>query len=196
MPHPSSQSGNTLIEVIAAMAIMVLGLTAMLSLAISSLAMSSMTKERVVALNLAREGIELTRAIRETNWLRDDLCWTSVTGNQCGLLAGKYIVDYTNPVLSGEPVLLGVPADNDDISACGNCSLIQPAGTSDDTKILYKSTEGTAAPIVYKRMLEIENIPEDGFGSGTEKHVISTVWWTEKGRAHTLILDTYLTNWR
>ncbi len=206
MPQPSSQSGSTLIEVIVAMTIMVLGLTAMLSLAIASLAMSRATKERVVALNLAREGIELTRAVRDTNWLRDDRCWNADTPPDpalpmaedywyCGLQSGFWLLDYSDQDSLGTPALATSPITAEDqIGECANCALVQNPD-SDPENIRYGHIITVPGrPIIYRRLVHIESA--DPTDPSQIKKVTSIVWWTEKNRPHILKLETYLTNWR
>ena len=46
------------------------GLTGSLTLVLSAINAATVTKEKVIALNLAREGIEAVRNIRDTNWLK------------------------------------------------------------------------------------------------------------------------------
>lgn len=188
---------------------MILGLTAMLSLAISSLSMASMTKERVVALNLAREGIEITRAIRDTHWLRDDLCWNADT--ECGLKSGVWTFDYhthfdaaycfddsicLTSLTFSDTAISTYGAEQ--IATCDSCALVQnPVSASAlDTQILYSHSATGGTPIIYRRVIKIENIPPIDPDSDPIKHVTSLVWWTAKGRDHTLQLETYLTNWR
>lgn len=64
-----SQSGQSLIETIVAIFILVTALVAGLGLALYAVANSSNAKNQVVASNFAREGIEAIRMMRDSNWL-------------------------------------------------------------------------------------------------------------------------------
>jgi|GEM_PF-1879740 len=66
---PSRQSGQTLIETITALFILTMALVAGLSLAIYASTQSTNNRDRVIAANLAREGIEVIRMMRDSNWL-------------------------------------------------------------------------------------------------------------------------------
>jgi type II secretory pathway pseudopilin PulG len=64
-----SQSGQSLIETIVAIFILVTALVAGLSLALYAVSSSANNKNQIVASNLAREGIEVVRMMRDSNWL-------------------------------------------------------------------------------------------------------------------------------
>jgi len=80
-PHYSndkSSGGYTLIELIIAIGVFTLGIMGVLGLAVSNYHDSQDNVDRVIAINLAREGLELIKNVRDSNWLRID-------GNQlCG----------------------------------------------------------------------------------------------------------------
>lgn len=168
-----NQKGQTLIETIVAVGIMIMGITAILSLTIATLSVSGMSKEKIVAMNLAREGIEITRAIRDTNWLRNDLCWEN---NSCGLTNGEWRVDWTTEFLSAVPTY--------ESGECTNCQL------KIDSNGLYNLSSGS--PTVYNRMVVIDDV----IGEVAEKKIVSKVWWQEHGRTKTVELESRLTNWR
>ncbi len=63
------QRGNTIIEVIVGFFVITVGLLGALSLATSNLRTQGVTMSRLVAVNLAREGVETARNIRDSNWL-------------------------------------------------------------------------------------------------------------------------------
>lgn len=66
------QSGQTLIETITAILILTMALVSGLSLAIYSSQNSAFYEDQIVASNLAREGVEVVRMMRDTNWLQAD----------------------------------------------------------------------------------------------------------------------------
>lgn len=65
-----SIAGQTLIETLAALFILVMGVTAATGLAIYSFNASTSITKQIVATGLAREGIETVKSMRDTNWLR------------------------------------------------------------------------------------------------------------------------------
>ena len=69
MYYKDKQSGQTLVETIAALSILVMALTAGLGLAIYSSANSTFTRDQIIATNLAREGLDVVRMFRDSNWL-------------------------------------------------------------------------------------------------------------------------------
>lgn len=67
--QPNHPRGQGLIELILAIAIASIGLGASLTLILSTTIRARATDRHSVAINLAREGIEVIRSIRDTNWL-------------------------------------------------------------------------------------------------------------------------------
>jgi len=67
-----SQSGQSLIETIIAIAILTSALTAGLGLAIYAFSSSAISQNEIVGSNLAREGVEVVRMMRDSNWLASD----------------------------------------------------------------------------------------------------------------------------
>lgn len=63
-----AQRGFTLVEVIVATSVIVVGVLATVTVANVSVGASGDNERKVVATNLAREGLELVRNIRDTNW--------------------------------------------------------------------------------------------------------------------------------
>ncbi len=94
-------SGFTLIETIVAVGIVVVGLVSALSLFATSLSAVTIVRQRIAAANLVQEGIEVTRNIRDTNWI-GGLPW-----NQ-GLNDGNYQAEWSSSALTpyGDTFLL------------------------------------------------------------------------------------------
>lgn len=66
-------AGQTLIETIVAIGLLAMGIVGGLSLAIFALYSSDATINQIVATGLAREGVEVIRSMRDTNWMQDTL---------------------------------------------------------------------------------------------------------------------------
>ena len=94
--------GFTLIETIVAVGVITVGLVSALTLITNSLFYVSNIGDRLVAANLAAEGLEVARNIRDNNWIQS-LSWNN------GLANGDYQASYNSIALSpytGNPLLL------------------------------------------------------------------------------------------
>ncbi len=87
------QKGQSLIETIGAIFVLTMALTAMLGVMIYAFSRGGVSQKEVVAVNLAREGIDVVRMMRDTNWLAADVdpevlldpdCGTNPPGGQNG----------------------------------------------------------------------------------------------------------------
>ena len=164
----SFKKAQTLVETIMAVGIITMALVAILSLGAKSIYSSTQDKEEIVASNLAREGMEIVRAVRDSNWLDPSKNAFDGLGN------GDWIISYNDTGAITQ-------ADSADINTCNNCKLYFTNG-------LYQHTAGVATP--YKRLVKISSLATG------EKKVVSKVSWTIKGRARSFNLETYLTDWR
>lgn len=93
--------GFTLLETIVAVGVIIIGLVSALTLITNALFYVSNIQDRLVAVNLVEEGIEVTRNIRDNNWLQN-LSWNN------GLASGSYETSYNSTSLSpysGNPLL-------------------------------------------------------------------------------------------
>ncbi|MBI4049499.1 MAG: hypothetical protein HY395_01630 [Candidatus Doudnabacteria bacterium] len=89
---PNLQSGQSLIETILATFMLTTALITGLSLAIYALSASATAQNSLIATNLAREGIEAIRMMRDSNWLAGDAAGGSFGLQSCAAfpLNGKY----------------------------------------------------------------------------------------------------------
>jgi len=90
-----SKFGFSLLEVIIAIFILVMGLSAIMALIAQSMKSSSISSSRLIAANLAQEGIEVVRNIRDINY-DDDSGWRNWYDS---LVSGDYIVQYNDDYL-------------------------------------------------------------------------------------------------
>lgn len=65
----SAARGQGLLEAVIALGIIITGVVAALTLAIANLSGSVASETRIAAANLAREGVEVARNIRDSNWI-------------------------------------------------------------------------------------------------------------------------------
>ena len=89
-----NNSGFTLVEALVSLTVLTVGLVAGYAAAVSSAGLASSIRNNVIAANLAQEGVEVIRAIRDTNWF-------SGVEFDVGLAPGEYEVTYRSaPALS------------------------------------------------------------------------------------------------
>lgn len=71
--------GETLLEVIVALLVLTIGSASATSLIVTSIRANQFNKDSLIALNLAQEGIEYMRNLRDTNWIKFSAntkgCW-------------------------------------------------------------------------------------------------------------------------
>lgn len=207
----SKKKGSTMIELIVMMAMMALGISSMLWVIGSGVDFAKNTEDNIKAINLAREGIEWMRNLRDTNWLRfssdKENCWKSLNydgsciGNNAFLntvSSGSYIVYLTNWAwfLSGT---LAFPTFNWSTDWTNYRTIYQ---TWLDTNGYFSQTGSipwstcssntqTGCLTIFTREIRI-TIP----GSDTGTLNISSIvrWWWKWH--HEVQLDTTLTNWK
>lgn len=131
-----NQQGQTLIETLAAMFILVMGIAAAFGLATYALSTTNSMTNQIIGMGLAREGIEMVKNMRDTNWLNANLYPTNLTNIETatnGCYDFQNTTQYTgvcykywlNPL--ADPGLTGAASRtlyNIDPSAnCANCIL-------------------------------------------------------------------------
>lgn len=172
-------SGLTLMETTIALGILMIGVLASLTLMLSSFNYIQATEQEIVIVNLAREGIEIVRSMRNSE--------SPLSASDVDLFDGSYddasyIVDIedTNSASSfNSNELSGV----DNLENCTECSLYLKDGR------YVHDTSGDDT--VFKRMVTI-----NPGASADEKIIVSEVSWTVKGKTHTYALESHLTNWQ
>jgi len=196
MTNGKLQIGQSLIEMIIAIAIILTGLIGALALTISNLSGAQESNTRIVASNLAREGIDVVRNIRDTNWLKN-LEWdaTLYLGNDYTAIA------VFNPTLNTWQ--LNFNPNNIDEAAAKlyrqtNNLYLQDISPPEGTATIY-SRLLTLTPICFNQITKIETISGGSCGIGEEKIGIlvkSEVKWLESGRSHLITLEDRLYNWK
>lgn len=91
-----NKKGFTLIEVITVLFVVSLGMIGVLSLIVQNIQSQSLNKDTLIAYQLAQEGVELIRQVRDTNW-REGRAWDT------NLAIGDYYMDYTDTIPSDAP---------------------------------------------------------------------------------------------
>ncbi len=203
----SNQQGQTLIETMVAVFIMVMGITAALGLAIYSFNATTLANKQVVAMGLAREGLEAVKNMRDTNWLKatsfDPGCncyldWRSsyyqiqpTPAKQQG-----YALDF-NPLQAPYWTLDAVPLTyqlNYDPDASKG-------------RFFYPDSTGTPNSDYYRRIAIYEDASAPYDSDSPRLEVTADVWWRDRKCPDVpefeqstpscrVSLKTYLTNWK
>ena len=157
--------GFTLVETLVAIAILLIAVVGPISLIGDALHKLYYAKDQMIAINLAQEGIEVVRQVRDSNML----AWDGATPPwNSGITAGTYIVDASSGTVTSTP---GVQ---------------QPVYLSNG---FYE--QGTPAPPTqFTRLVTITDIV-----LGRELKVTSTVEWKTGGQTGTITVSEYLFKW-
>lgn len=226
IPHYSQCQGSggyTLIELVTAIGVFTIGVLASLGLAVSNYNDSQDNLDRITAVNLAREGIELVKNIRDTNWLKVDSndsanCGgTTCTWNYGLESANSYaIVDFTYDVDSGVKFL--TPTCGGATVDCASTYLTN----STDIKLYFDaynyyyhntSTPATSPLTKFYRIIKFDRIclntvtdveqTLSGMASACDSNsiqiglqVTSHVQWDDYGETKYVELSDAIYNWR
>lgn len=144
MKFLNDKKGLTLVEVIVALAVIVMGVVAGLTLTVYNLKASMFGEHQLVAANLARESLEIIRAKRDTNWLAG-VAWNN------GIFEEGQVnfAPIFNPIDGSWTI---EPADNVDVDDCNNCKLYL------DNETGVYSADDSKVPTIFSRLLSIKEI--------------------------------------
>lgn len=207
-------AGETLIEVIIALFVVAIGATTGTSLIITALQSNSFSRDNLIALNLATEGMEAMRNIRDTNWLRFGFnkpdCWNmrpviASCNNVSNLIGeGNFTIDLDiNTMEWSLSEALPQPLDLENGNTVDNekyrLQYIDLDGGTDHE--LYVSSQIKAdlpakisGDSKFYRMIQVD-YPNNDPATSDEMTVISLVQWEAQGVPHQVVLATKLTNY-
>ena len=89
----------TLLEVVITVGLFILFISALMALSSSNTKNITVNKHRLVAANLAREGMEEVTQIRDTAWLNEE-SWSNLANPCWGLTGGIRHLEFTNNTAS------------------------------------------------------------------------------------------------
>ena len=100
-PSVNSQGGFSMLEAMVSIFILLVGVTGSLVLVSSGITNFNISKNRIIASNLAQEGLEIVHNIRDNNWLASTVRpwndWRNAGG--IDLLVGDGVADACNPCI-------------------------------------------------------------------------------------------------
>ena len=164
-----NENGFSLMEVLLAVYILLTALVGIIALIASINASASASSARLVAANLAQEGIEVVKNIRDLNF--GDNGWNDWFASFSG--TSNYLAQYNDTALR----------------AWQDIPLKYDAATG-----LYGYDAGAAPPFAYKRKIIMTKNPSGA--NDNEIKISVEVTWTEHGRAGSLTAEDRLWNWR
>lgn len=214
--------GETITETIIALSILAIGITLSSTLMASSLRNINVSKNRFIAVNIAREGIEAMRNIRDTNWLKFSssrrTCWNHEPQDLPDICTDIVISGVSDNVI--EPGTYIIYKDEDhrwrlasttsgaDPNVVDHTLLFTVDIDGDEESDIYNHNDNhpqapdilgtTPKPTVFKRKITIEYLDDYGEGGDVDNNrmrVISAVSWFRSGIERTVELKTHLTDY-
>jgi len=191
--------GQGLLEVVVAIGVLSTGVFSVLTLMTSGLNAAIENKERLKAGNLAREGIETVRSIRDSNWLKSNVFDVGLVGvglDYDGIasfdtVTGQWIVDFT--VNGMDDTRAQFYALSDQMLIQWSAAMGAPPATAEPARRLL-----TLNPICYDTVTGIYTTISSG--SCPDKkvgiEVRSEVRWSVGARAHNLSYIEQIYDWR
>lgn len=163
--------GFTLLETLVAIAILLIAVVGPISLIGNSLQQIYYARDQMAAINLAQEGLDVVRQMRDSNKLAGGSWTTGFTTD------GDYVVDPYLLISGGVPLII-----------CNSCSQLVVFDTTNE--VYRQSFAGNATP--FSRVV---NVSSTGLNS-EERKVTSTVTWKTGNQTGTLVVSGYLFNWQ
>ena len=209
-----NKQGFTLVELIIALGVFSAGIMAAFTLALAGLNISKDNYARIQAANLAREGIELVRNQRDSNWLKidanedcdDDTEALEFCDWNDNLDYGYYTVDLYDGLLEQD----GLDADSfATLGSCSDCTIYFADNHSDlDSKEFFTMLSEDNKITNMKRLIEINNICLDNTEEEEVKmadcgddetiglEVISRIYWQLLDKEHQIDVKEKIYNWK
>ena len=190
-----AKRGFALIEVLVAISLLSATIITVSSLTISMMRANSLNQNHLIATELAREGIEITRNIRDTNW-KNYRNW--LTGIYDGF-SDAYVFAVDSNGVGGEDFDVFVPS-NDDADL-----LYKDENLNGYTEYSHVVAEGAVTP--FHRSVSVMPVlynsdgPGGLFDSGLAAEYIfkvlveSKVYWVDRGNDREVKLYTELADW-
>lgn len=215
----NKEQGFTLLEMLIALSVISVGVMAAFTLSIANLNTAKANGQRILAANLAREGVEFIRNVRDSNWLKIQAnfdCDGAVAGTQ--LCTWDQNLDQTTSTISHDNSVDNNPLDApiagvNSVEDCfNNATCILSEKTEAGFYHIYKQAGGEGA-INMARLVILKAICRDSNDFGdlaisndlvcSEPYedkiglqVTSQVYWEDFSKEHTIEVVEELYNWR
>lgn len=211
-----NKKGFGLVELVMAMLILSIALVGILNLMAYLIKAAQVNKDKIIALNLAREGIEVVRNVRDSNWLNGCPTWGGTCSHWTTAGGTTTCCVWDSGINSGadHSLALDFDATNNRYILNYTATDFSSAGTllyKDSVSDLYVTSAymtGGSPASLYRRLLTIDFICRDADDTneqvitagdcGLQKkvgiQVTSTVQW-DSGAAEVSLVDK-LYNWK
>ena len=191
--------GFTLLETVVALTVITAAVVGPVSLITRGLYSFSFSKNKVIAANLAQEGIELIRLVRENNVACDAVNGPAVW--QWNKDPDGGLIGHTTVGVDGES-FIGIRCGDSTIQTprlSSSCS--SPLRFETDQLLENYGTYGYRSGVetMFFRCVEIAVPPDSPDGDippSAQMDVISTVTWNERGTDRSVTLRERLYDWR
>lgn len=178
--HGNSMKGFTIIETLIALTMLMLVTTGVIFALGNNIKSTAGSDVRIQAELLADEGLELVRAIKDTNLLTKKNMNTDITSSATyGAMCMSPSTCYVTNDGVGVPVL---------IPCSGTCPYIR-------TSALGYGYQASATDTVFRRSISVEVVRTNSVGQPVELRVTSTVTYPERGATVSAVAKTQLTEW-
>lgn len=186
-----NSSGITLMEVMISVMILSVGIVGSIGLVSSSMSKFSSATNKIIATNLAQDGIERVRNVRDSNWRKEAADWkANIEGENPSSQTVRF---FCGDVEMNEKI----PSSPADLAACGSaCQVyIYSDGTNQCYSDNYGAQTGYArAATNFYRLITVEEVT---VGSVDHLDVTVNVKWTRNGQSYYLSpLKESLYNWK
>lgn len=155
------------------------------ALAASAIFDAKVSKQKLIALNLAQEGLEIIRSYRDNN-VHVNLYWGVDLG------AGTWQVDIVCP--NPSTPCTATAAQELNFKSCGGSECVDPL-RYDGTIGVYSYASGDPSP--FRRTITIDRTQVDsGVPQPDQMKVTSEVTWFDAGITRRVVLEELLYNWQ
>ncbi len=201
---PASRRGQSLIEVIVASGIIMTAVSGCLTLVGAALRAEKNSESSIVAGNLAREGVEVVRTIRDSNWLAGVAFDTGLVGasnDYTGTVvfdptANTWTMDFVPNLITDVRARL---YRNNAASGTAALGLMRQAAAQPASTVISS----------YNRLIEVAPLCDNGAGGYTiitsgscgaatkvGIRVTSTVSWNIGGTSRSMAIEERMLDWR
>lgn len=193
------RSAQSLLEAVIAIGIIIISTVSATTVVVSTITVGQTSENKIVAANLAREGVEVVRGVRDSNWLRrsqniinsatgfvfdwdDNVTSSSFLKLGAAGAGNDYVIGYD--AIQGLILIPLIESDNEDI-------------VGDDTFMFVQSCAQCSKTTKYHRTINIKNGSETpaGFSAIPYLQVTTTVTWDNHGPKQ-YVTNERLYDWR
>lgn len=184
-PHIQKARGFTLIETMVAILLLSTAIAGPLTIASKGLSTSVTAKDQIGAFNLAQDGTEYIRFVRDTNRLKSANWLTGAGGTSAG-------TNLSSCVSSDGTVSCYIDSLQSSVTSCP--SNVCPLLNYDSTNHYYSYTTGSVSPQRYRRIITITT--PVGSNAGEAKVSVVVQWTAVGGATKSVTVQENMLNWQ